>query len=1322
MNSNPQDSVLLITSWDSANSNFGNGFVIHQDDQGIYVLTCDHVVEKVGGSEKVKIKGQTVKVFASDEQIDLSILYVKEQFREIPTLKLHILSKKDTPFITAGFQNIMIADFQDNPAYIIRSIRGNLGGEGGFENRDRAYRVKTWDLMISEDIANPQQDDYSGYSGSPVVNEKNGFVLGVVTYQEGENKLIAISVQAVREILSEKMSFYVAITTRGTSFPNVTHFIGRTEELADAKNELFHHDSDNNFGSVIIAGFGGIGKSALAWMLLKDEVSEPKFNQPPIWLEVGKQEIGQILDKLAICLGEQEIAQCKDLKEKKLEDYFNENPCLVIYDNVWDDNIARKLMQISSSCAVVITSRKKIETEDGSAKSIYLRGLPEEHAINLFCQISETPASDGVREICQLFGYHPLALRILAARVLNDKQTSKWLLQSLQEGKYIEMLKTNNKNHEANVIVSMDLSFDYLLQEEKQFFAAIGVFTKAGFTVDAAKEIAENTDAEVLLEKLFIWNMVEKTGDRFRLHDLVRHYARSKIEDDETYMRMISYYLKLVQEAEKKQDYNRIELELPNVLYCINEAGKRDNWKIVDEYMRTSGLWMFLRYRGYWSECIHQLDKARYACEKVNDLNGVVEHLSHKSEIYLQEGKITEAKKNVEECLKISRENNDKKQEADALFLLGYINYRAGELTLAEQQFNASKSIYSECKDQIGIASCVYRLGVLLQSKGKYIEAEKFYNKSREMFDTDDIGVIKVTHHMSRLYRAKGNYEEAQKLSEEALEKAENIGYKEGMGYSYHQLSVLARNRKEYDLAEKLCEKSIHLFEELGFRIDHCGALRNLGELKRIRGNYDEARTQYEKSLTIAKDLSYRRGIQHCCQFIGELDLSGNNLDSANEKMMEALEISKELGDIRSAARNLEYLGVVAEKKFEFEASYTRLWQSKTIYKHLGSGPRIENITKKFNTVNSKLTSSVISNLDAKGRAKLEEWFPELPCDALKSSLQALLDITYPEKWDARFIRLPLNDKYKMHVICPDIKSISKNPFFPHISKNPDLWFHWEQNSTTALWIRPRKKNPILRDRFNILPHENTIPGNPLARISPQSLYDATCFAALSNRMVWHNPKKGGANAPDIAHFQSIPLYWEDNEKQRYTFPCCKYMEQTESSKTMTEVRTQFLEPDSGVASYPILGLVAEGPINSTVDIVWKIIWRYDEAQACNLVIQPLNKSGFKKKNIRIFVFPRNRTVDNFLVTENLLEKDEIDILYNNWGGKPEEWAFAGVEMGLLTQVEWEPLFKDMNKSPQKWGATLLKLLKKLTLKKEDNDWIEFMDICESMGLNGKTI
>ena len=164
---------------------------------------------------------------------------------------------------------------------------------------------------------------------------------------------------------------------------------------------------------------------------------------------------------------------------------------------------------------------------------------------------------------------------------------------------------------------------------------------------------------------------------------------------------------------------------------------------------------------------------------------------------------------------------------------------------------------------------------------------------------------------------------------------------------------------------------------------------------------------------------------------------------------------------------------------------------------------------------------------------------------SLVNAIAALVDYAYPEPWETEWFSLELAENgwepgLSFQIICSDLTTSSKiQTVWPPRSKDPKLWLRWEPSSGAGFWIRPRKFDPILRDRLILLGPYETKLSSPHRVINLQGLTDACLFAAESQRLVWHNPSKGGASSPLSAHFQSLPIYWGQPKLQRYTIPCC---------------------------------------------------------------------------------------------------------------------------------------------------------------------------------------
>lgn len=174
MSSDYKESVIKITSSNSDNHRFGTGFIIHQDEHAAYLLTCKHVVKNVGGVQTVKAGDISATVIVSGEMDgpDLAVLRI-EGLLDKPTLNLYAFGKIGSPFVTAGFQEFV----NNDKSLSIRPIRGTLGEEIGLEYRNKVGRIMAWELKINSDyFLKP------GYSGAPVIDEVNGYVLGVISH------------------------------------------------------------------------------------------------------------------------------------------------------------------------------------------------------------------------------------------------------------------------------------------------------------------------------------------------------------------------------------------------------------------------------------------------------------------------------------------------------------------------------------------------------------------------------------------------------------------------------------------------------------------------------------------------------------------------------------------------------------------------------------------------------------------------------------------------------------------------------------------------------------------------------------------------------------------------------------------------------------------------------------------------------------------------------------------------------------------------------------------------------------------------------------
>jgi hypothetical protein len=162
-------SIHLVTG---TSNQFGTAFAIYGDAHYTYLLTCAHVVEAVGGSGQIQVKGLPATVVGQGDARgpdDLAVLRIVRQPQCVP-LPLGGTGRKGAPVRIEGFRKLGV-NFQGLP------LDGTLG-EAAIEAsaQNPTQFVTAWQVGI---LGQDQLE--GGYSGSPVVLEESGRVLAVAT-------------------------------------------------------------------------------------------------------------------------------------------------------------------------------------------------------------------------------------------------------------------------------------------------------------------------------------------------------------------------------------------------------------------------------------------------------------------------------------------------------------------------------------------------------------------------------------------------------------------------------------------------------------------------------------------------------------------------------------------------------------------------------------------------------------------------------------------------------------------------------------------------------------------------------------------------------------------------------------------------------------------------------------------------------------------------------------------------------------------------------------------------------------------------------------
>ncbi|WP_344487249.1 AfsR/SARP family transcriptional regulator [Nonomuraea monospora] len=300
-------------------------------------------------------------------------------------------------------------------------------------------------------------------------------------------------------------------------------------------------------GSVAIAaidGPGGIGKSALA--IHAAHAAVDRFPDGALYVDLHGATAGlppadplQVLGRLLRSLGV-DAAAVPSTMEEATANYRSitaTRKVLVLLDNALDASQVRPLVPAGPGCAVIVTSRRRLASLDG-AEHLHLTGLDDHDATALLARITggrrvqaEPADADRIAALC---GGLPLALRISAARLAaRPDWTLSYLAGRLADatGRLDVLSHADLAVRTAIAVSHHHLREEPAGQDASRLFTLLGLLDTPTHTTAATAALTDwpAHRAEAALDRLLDARLLEPAGlDRYRMHDLIRLYAREQ--------------------------------------------------------------------------------------------------------------------------------------------------------------------------------------------------------------------------------------------------------------------------------------------------------------------------------------------------------------------------------------------------------------------------------------------------------------------------------------------------------------------------------------------------------------------------------------------------------------------------------------------------------------------------------------------------------------------------------------------------------------------------------------------------------------------------
>ena len=182
------NNVVHIESSNKENRSFGTGFVIESNEQGTYVLTCQHVLDSV---QEARIESKAVEVIARNSFLDIAIVFLPLVQHEKMSLQLEACDSLNiTSIAFSSFKKDLVQK---------STIRATL-----FEDFIELHSTEDDAFYLIKKIKADEDYHFSkGNSGAPIICKKTGNAIAMLCNKEGSSLAYAIGVSSIKKLLEQ---------------------------------------------------------------------------------------------------------------------------------------------------------------------------------------------------------------------------------------------------------------------------------------------------------------------------------------------------------------------------------------------------------------------------------------------------------------------------------------------------------------------------------------------------------------------------------------------------------------------------------------------------------------------------------------------------------------------------------------------------------------------------------------------------------------------------------------------------------------------------------------------------------------------------------------------------------------------------------------------------------------------------------------------------------------------------------------------------------------------------------------------------------------
>lgn len=310
------------------------------------------------------------------------------------------------------------------------------------------------------------------------------------------------------------------------------------------------------------------------------------------------------------------------------------------------------------------------------------------------------------------------------------------------------------------------------------------------------------------------------------------------------------------------------------------------------------------------------------------------------SKTYERQGNRDDALMCLSVALEALQESDDPDlaEKAQILGDIGWLNFRTGNLEMAQKLLHEALQLVENSQAQEVISSLYNRLGGVAYARNHWLESATYVRKSIALREAigDWVELATSLNNLGLLEMELGEFDSALQNLTRSYELKSRQGQADGIAVALNNLGEIRLRRGELVEAKTLLQSAYDLARQIGYSVLIVMIQRTLGEVYLAEGDWQMAQHQLRQSLDLGRDLKANDQLPtiHC--LLGQAALMAHNVTEAEQWARRLEQLAQDqakqisLGQRGEAAR---FRGELACYKKSWDEALQHLQESAQIFR-----------------------------------------------------------------------------------------------------------------------------------------------------------------------------------------------------------------------------------------------------------------------------------------------------------------------------------------------------------------------------------------------------